>query len=418
MPQKFNKDLQYYKFCFYGFLKNLEFFEPFLLLIFLEQDLTFLQIGTLYAIREIATNVFEIPCGILSDSLGRRKTLISSFVFYIFSFIIFYFASSFETFALAMVIYAFGDAFRTGTHKAMIFEYLTIKNWQNQKVYYYGHTRSWSQLGSAISAIIAAGIVFITGEYRNVFIFSTIPFFLDLILIITYPKELDGRISKLEGHRFKTNFIKVFKEFVYSFSKKSVLNAIGNLSFYSGYYKSIKDYLQPILKAFALSLPLFLFLDSEKRSSLVIGLVYFIIFLATSFSSRNSGKFSSFFSKLSIPLNITLYAGIGMGILTGIFYNLNMLYLSILFYVLIYIVENLRRPIGISYVADKLDQDILATALSAESQTKSIVAAIFAPLIGFMADYFGIGNAIITISLILLATTPFIFAKEKILKNT
>ncbi len=31
----FNKDLQFYKFCAYGFLKNLRFFEPFLMLFFL-----------------------------------------------------------------------------------------------------------------------------------------------------------------------------------------------------------------------------------------------------------------------------------------------------------------------------------------------------------------------------------------------
>ncbi len=39
---------------------------------------------------------------------------------------------------VAMVFFAFGDAFRTGTHKAMIFEYLKIKSWQSQKVDYYG----------------------------------------------------------------------------------------------------------------------------------------------------------------------------------------------------------------------------------------------------------------------------------------
>ena len=90
MPQKFNKDLQYYKFCIYGFLKNLRFFEPFLILFFLEKGLSFFQIGTLYAIREITINILEIPTGIVADSLGRRRTMIFSFIAYIISFIIFY----------------------------------------------------------------------------------------------------------------------------------------------------------------------------------------------------------------------------------------------------------------------------------------------------------------------------------------
>ena len=142
MPQKFNKDLQYYKFCMYGFLKNLRFFEPFLILFFLEKGLSFFQIGTLYAIREITINILEIPTGIVADSLGRRRTMIFSFIAYIISFIIFYLSAKYLLFVIAILFFAFGDAFRTGTHKAMIFEYLKIKGWNDQKVHYYGHTRS------------------------------------------------------------------------------------------------------------------------------------------------------------------------------------------------------------------------------------------------------------------------------------
>ena len=80
MASRFVKNLQYYKFCMYGFLKNLRFFEPFLILFFVEQGLSFLQIGTLYAIREIATNLLEIPTGIIADALGRRRTLIRSLI--------------------------------------------------------------------------------------------------------------------------------------------------------------------------------------------------------------------------------------------------------------------------------------------------------------------------------------------------
>ena len=41
------KDKQYFKFCLYGFLKNLRFFEPFLIIFFLQNELTYLEIGSL-----------------------------------------------------------------------------------------------------------------------------------------------------------------------------------------------------------------------------------------------------------------------------------------------------------------------------------------------------------------------------------
>ncbi len=410
---RYNKDLQYYKFCSYGFLKNLRFFEPFLVLFFLEKGLTFLQIGTLYAIKEITTNILEIPTGIIADSIGRRRAMIFSFVFYILSFVIFYFSNDFLLFITAIFIFSFGEAFRTGTHKAMIFEYLKIKGWQDQKVYYYGHTRSWSQIGSAISALIAGFIVFYTGSYKFIFLYSTIPYFLDLLLMMSYPKELDGNIKLKKDKKITQNFRKVIKEFIFSFKNPNILKAITNLSVYSGFYKAAKDYLQPILKTFALSLPVLLYLEDKQRSSLIIGIVYFIIFLLSSFASRSSGKTADKFKNLNIPLNATMIIGFGLGILSGVFYNLKFFALSIILYIGIYIIENLRKPMGISYVADMLDHNILATALSAESQAKTLFAAIIAPLIGFLADKYGLGSGLIIVSSILILTTPLYLAKAK-----
>jgi len=74
--KSFNKDIQYYKFCSYGFLKNLRFFEPFLLLFFMEKGLSFFQIGLLYSIREIGIYILEIPTGIFADTLGRKRTML------------------------------------------------------------------------------------------------------------------------------------------------------------------------------------------------------------------------------------------------------------------------------------------------------------------------------------------------------
>jgi len=79
-----------YRFSLYGFLKKLRFFEPFIILLFREDGLSFLQIGLLYSIRDIATNILEIPSGIYADAFGRRKSMLFSFSAYIVSFIVFY----------------------------------------------------------------------------------------------------------------------------------------------------------------------------------------------------------------------------------------------------------------------------------------------------------------------------------------
>ena len=54
----------------------------------------------------------------------------------------------------------------------MILDYLRINDLVDSKVEYYGYTRSWSKIGTAISALIAGAVVFYCGEYRHLFIIS------------------------------------------------------------------------------------------------------------------------------------------------------------------------------------------------------------------------------------------------------
>ncbi|MCD4832723.1 MAG: MFS transporter [Bacteroidales bacterium] len=413
MNQVFKKDKQYYKFCFYGFLKNLRFFEPFLILFFLDKNITFLQIGTLYAIREVFINILEIPSGIIADVFGRKKSLIVSFLFYIISFLIFFTSDSYYIFIIAIIFYAIGDAFRTGTHKAMIFDYLKIKGWKDQRVHYYGHTRSWSQMGSAISSLLAASIVFYTGNFKSIFIFSTIPYLLDLLLISTYPKVLDGKNIYSKTDSIKERLYKVLRDFKFSFKNKQILKAIANLSVYSGFHRAIKDYLQAVIQIFALSIPVLLAFSDNQRSAILIGILYFIIYFSTSYASRKAGKLTDKFKSIELVLNSTMYIGFVLAFLSGIFFHYGFYFASIMFYIGIYLIENLRNPVGVAYVSELYQDDILATALSANSQAKSLLAAIIAPIIGFLADRFGIGIGLSSLALLIIISAPLYWAKNK-----
>ena len=384
------------------------------MLYFLKLGMSFAQIGTLYAIREVTRNIFEIPSGMLADAFGRRRTMMASFSFYILSFLLFYFADNYVMLVAACIIFGAGDAFRTGTHKAMIFQYLKLNGWEDQKVHYYGHTRSWSQMGSALSALIAAAIVFLSDRYASVFLFSLIPYVIDLLLMASYPKILEGEITNRPKEKVFAIFKRVFLEFVFSFRNIRVVKAITNMSAFSGYYQAVKDYLQPVIQVFAAGIPVLLSLDNRRREAVLIGIIYFILYFATSFASRNSGRVAEKFKTLLKPVNLTLFIGFITGILIGIFYRLNIIWLSVFSLCLIYILENFRRPMAISYVTEQLNQNILASVLSAESQANTVFSAVIAVLFGIFADNFGIGTSFILISLTLLLMTPlFILRSQK-----
>ena len=137
--------------------------------------------------------------------------MLLSFILYIASFIVFYFSTGFAILTLAIIVFGMADVFRTGTHKAMIFSYLEANNWSHLKVDYYGHTRSCSQFGSAISSLIAAAIVIITNNYSMIFAFAIIPYILNLINLASYPSWLDGEQKKFDIRLFRQNFIKTVR---------------------------------------------------------------------------------------------------------------------------------------------------------------------------------------------------------------
>src|SRR6056297_623202 len=159
--QKFIKDASIrIKFQLYGFFKNLQFFEPFLLVIFLNWGLNLFQIGLLMTIQEVFTYVFEIPSGFLADVYGKKNELRLCFIFYMVSFLLYFFGPAFYMVVLGATFYGLGEAFRSGTHKAMEMEWLERHNLQEYKSYLYGMTRSWSLYGSALNAILAIILVF------------------------------------------------------------------------------------------------------------------------------------------------------------------------------------------------------------------------------------------------------------------
>jgi MFS family permease len=413
MPVRFKKDIQYYKFCLYGFLKNQRFFDPFLMLFFLEKNLSYTQIGLLYSVKMLTRTILEIPTGVIADALGRRGTMIFSYSSYVVSFIVYYFSGNYFFLIVASFAFGVGDAFRTGTHKAMIFEYLKYKSWEDQKVHYYGHTRSWSQVGSAVSSLIAAVIVFYSGRYTDIFLFTLIPYLIGLALLASYPKILEGSGVKKPEQSVTDVFKKVLHEIFSSFKNLKSLKIITSLSSFSGYYMAIKDYLQPVLQTFATALPVLLFLDNKKREALIIGAVYFIIYFLTSRASKYSGRSAEKFSSLLKPLNLILVMGLVTGILAGLFYKFNIIIVSVILFIGIYIFENIRRPMAVAYASETFSDRILASVLSIESQAQSLIAALFALLLGFFADIVSIEFSFIITSLVLLVTTPLYMLKNK-----
>jgi MFS family permease len=375
------------RFSLYGFLKNQRYFEPFIVLFFLQQGLSFTQIGVLVGFRELFINLIEIPSGAAADLFGRRRSMILSFIAYIISFIVFGFSTDYWHFFVAMFFFALGEAFRTGTHKAMIFTWLRLQGRLNEKTKVYGYTRSWSKIGSIVSTILAVVFVLVTDNYSCVFFFAVVPYIIGLVNFLFYPEELEGNPEKHPG------FKKVLMH-LWNCMRSAVVNVnlrrliIESVSF-EGIYKAVDTYLQPILKNIALMLPIFLLWGEAQRSSIIVGAVYIVIYFASAIASRNSHRLVSLCgseeagSRLLWVFNAFIY----ISLIPLLYFKLY--YIAIAFFVLSALLQNIWYPILLSRFDAFATEESGATILSIESQAKSISTMIFAPLMGLLVDYIG-----------------------------
>lgn len=402
--ETYQKDKQYIKFSLYGFLKNLRFFDAFLLIFFLENGISYSQIGILYAAREIFTNIFEVPSGIVADVYGRKNSLMAAFLLYILSFLDFYLSSGFYLLLAGMILFGMADAFRSGTHKGMIMDYLKLQNWSAFKVDYYGHTRSWSQKGSAVSALLAGLIVLFSGSYPLVYLISIIPYLINFVNIYTYPEELN--FSKKGKERKSIQIGSVVRSVLAAFRQKRVLKIVNSAALHSAYLKAVKDYIQPLMVQIAVLVPIMVLADDKRKSGLVIGMIYFLIYLLTSYASRKSGKVVA----LNIPglEKKTLLAGLIAGILCGFLYSFGYWIVALLLFILIFMVENLRKPILTGYLADHVSNEILTSVLSVQSFYQTVVTATLSLGLGVLADHFGVGISLMIISGVLILLTLFL----------
>ena len=377
-----------FRFSLYGFLKNQRYFEPFLMLAFLEKGLSFFMIGLLIASRELWVNLLEVPSGVVADLYGRRRAMMTSFVAYIVSFVLFGLADDLLPLFVAMAFFAVGDAFRTGTHKAMIFAWLRREGRTDERTRVYGFTRSWSKLGSALSGVLAAVLVFVGGSFVWVFWLSTVPYLLGLVNFMGYPAWLDGeRPQSASAGDVARRLWQVLKA---SLSYRPLRRLLAESMGFEGCFHASKGYLQPVLQAAAVAwlggMALGEGLDAARQAALLVGPVYLLLHLLSAWASRRAHGLVTWVgseekaSHVIWALTVLLYGLLFTALLASWHA------VAILAFLLLHVVQNLWRPVLISRLDAWGSERWGATVLSIENQAKSLATMILAPLLGLAVD--------------------------------
>ena len=374
------------RFSLYGFLKNQRYFEPFFLLAMLDKLGSFTMVGLLLGFREVCINVMEVPTGAIADVAGRRRAMVLSFVAYIGSFLVFGLCQPAWLMFVAMFLFSVGEAFRTGTHKAIIFHWLAREGRADEKTKVYGRTRSWSKLGSALNVVLAAAIFFVVRDYSWLFLLCIVPYVANIANFLSYPAYLDG---PHDGHKSLAQVVRTLLAAMRRCVRPRPLRRlIAESMAYEGVYKVAKDYLQPLLRTAAVGAAASVAWlgDANQRTAVLVGAVYFVLHLLSSQASRRSHVLADRAGserRASAWLWLVTgaaYAVVAAGVLLG------WAPLAIAAFIALAVCQDLWRPILITRFTSHADPAQTATVLSIESQAKSLSAAILAPLLGLAVD--------------------------------
>jgi MFS family permease len=327
--------------------------------------------------------LMEVPSGALADSFGRRRAMVLAFIAYVSAYLLLGLAPGFAMLAVGMGLIGFGDAFRTGTHKAMIFDWLRRQGRQDDKVKVYGFTRSWSKIGSLVAIPIAVGIAIVTGRYAYSFMLSAIPSAVDAINLGTYPRELDGEGA---GTSWRGAYKTLRNALRRVWKQASLRRLLFQAMAFGGSYKAIKDYVQPLIVTAVATTAFATQLQPQHRTAATTGAVYMVLFGLGAIAARNAHRFVERFDDARRAVGVLWWVVIGVlvTLLTALIVGQS--WLAIAMFVLLGALFDVFRPALVSRIDDVTSDEGEATILSLESQGTSTATAVVALVVGATID--------------------------------
>jgi len=179
-----------------------------------------------------------------------------------------------------------------------------------------------------------------------------------------------------------------------------VLRIIYSSASHTAYLRSVKDYIQLVMFKLVVLIPILAHLEKEQKSGLLIGIMYFLIYLATSYASKYSSTLAKK-SRYNVAF-LTMLTGFVAGVISGLAYINEFWLISLLAFAGIYVMENIRKPLLTGAIADQVPKEILTSVISAQTLLRTIFTTFLALIFGWMADHFGVGISLFSISSLLL----------------
>lgn len=184
----------------YNFLYDFRPYGAIAILYFAEVTGSYTAGFSIFSIAALSNALFEVPTGIVSDYLGRKKTVVLCSITSTLAMILYAFAPGFWLLALGAIVNGIARAFFSGNNDALLYDSLLQAKKEDSFNDILGTVQSYFEVGLGISALL--GGLLAVYSFQLVFIVSIIPQLFALFVAFRFieprihNKEISGNIYR------------------------------------------------------------------------------------------------------------------------------------------------------------------------------------------------------------------------------
>ncbi len=402
------------RFCLYSILKNLRFADPFLVLYLVHRELSLAEVGLLMGLSKLVSATLELPLGVVADGFGRRRSLAACFACYSAAFVLYPLSAQqvggggMSLLSAAAVLYGLGEALRSGSHKAIILDWLDTRGESARATEVIGLARSFSKFSRGGSALVGGLILVWFQSWSLLFWMSAATALGGFVLMLSYPRDLEGEQTRDRrgGSSGRVPWRQRLRDLA---GAPGTARLVAQSVLFDGQLMLLfKVHVQVFLAAglAGLGVPVQLASGALAGGSgpAWMGASECLRDSLGGIAARLSGPLERRMGGAHQALDrVFLLAVLGCLVLAVSAYfseSLFLVGLAVLF--ALTILFDARKPIFVSALNRRMDKAQRATTLSLHSQFVSMGGALLLPLTGWVADTWGLAAVFASLALLML----------------
>lgn len=186
--------------AWFNFFLSFRFYAPVLIIYFVRVTGSYALGASIFSIIMLSSALLEVPTGIFSDLIGRKKTLVLGAFSTLVSVLFYAIGGSYLILAIGAILQGLAMAFYSGNNQALLHDTLRESKQEEEYAEFYGKTSSAEQTGLAITAI--AGGVIAHWSFAWVMWLSVIPAIVGVIvsLRVVESKVFESNDGNIYSH--------------------------------------------------------------------------------------------------------------------------------------------------------------------------------------------------------------------------